>query len=93
MEPTDKIPGIADKSAWVTFFIEGTTERRRMALKILRVLKTDRDPVAGARAIPIIIKSKIFQPSLKKDNFRYPSFIYISITKIDSIQLSKKLIC
>ena len=82
------MPGIATNSACITFRIDGITERRRIALKMRSVLRTERGPELGIRAMPMITKSNIFQPFLKKDNRRCKSLIRISTEKIAKISES-----
>ena len=63
--PTDKIPGIEINIACIILFIDGTIDNNLNVLKIRKALKTEKGPEAGISETTTMIKSKIFQPSLK----------------------------
>ena len=63
--PTDKIPGIEMNIACIILFIDGTIDNNLNVLKIRKALKTQIGPDAGIKETTTIIKSKIFQQSLK----------------------------
>jgi hypothetical protein len=66
--PTDNIPGIDIKIACIILLIDGTIDNSLNVLKILNARKTEKGPDAGISETATIIKSKLFQPFLKKLN-------------------------
>ena len=82
-------PGIAAIRVVTTLRIDGTVATSRRMRRSRSERRTVRSPLPGVRAIPMIRKSNILQPLVKKRQPKANSLASSSTTKIASTARSK----